>query len=122
LAKLKDSLSTYGRLAQTEVNQEQGLTILKNLAAAKVFSDKVRENIAKIWNEPTYEEDKARNLYNLNNAVTQHLTHEIADTRFEYANRVTTNVLKRFDLAARNEKRLEKLWTPKKNEEIIITE
>ena len=122
LSKLKDSLSTYGRLAQTEVNQEQGLTILKNLAAAKVFSDKVRESVAKIWNEPTYEEDNGRNLYNLNNAVTQHLTHEIADTRFEYANRVTTNVLKRFDLAARNEKRLEKLWTPKKNEEIIITE
>ena len=122
LSKLKDSLSTYGRLAQTEVNQEQGLIILKNLAAAKVFSDKMRENIAKIWNDPTYEEDNARNLYNLNNAGTQHLTHEIADTRFEYANRVTTNVLKRFDLAARNEKRLEKLWTPKKNEEIIITE
>ena len=122
LSKLKDSLSTYGRLAQTEVNQEQGLIILKNLAAAKVFSDKMRENIAKIWNDPTYEEDNARNLYNLNNAVTQHLTHEIADTRFEYANRVTTNVLKRFDLAAPNGKRLEKLWTPKKNEEIIITE
>ena len=121
LSKLKDSLSTYGRLAQTEVNQEQGLIILKNLAAAKVFSDKMRENIAKIWNDPTYEEDNARNLYNLNNAVTQHLTHEIADTRFEYANRVTTNVLKRFDLASRNSTRLNKLWTPPKNEEIVIT-
>ena len=62
------------------------------------------------------------NLYNLNNAVTQHLTHEVADTRFEYANRVTTNVLKRFDLAARNSTRLNKLWTPQKNEEIVITE
>ena len=121
LAKLKDSLNVYGMMAHTEVNQEQGLTILKNLAAAKVFSDKVRENIAKIWNEPTYEEDKARNLYNLNNAVTQHLTHEVADTRFEYANRVTTNVLKRFDLASRNSTRLNKLWTPSKNEEIVIT-
>ena len=122
LSKLKDSLSTYGRLAQTELTQEQGLVILQNLSNAKVFSEKVREAIGKIWNEPTHEEDKERNLYNLNNAVTQHLTHEVADERFEYANRVTANVLKRFDLAARNSTRLNKLWTPQKNAEIIVTE
>ena len=122
LRKLKDSLSTYGRLAQTELTQEQGLVILQNLSNAKVFSEKVREAIGKIWNEPTHEEDKERNLYNLNNAVTQHLTHEVADERFEYANRVTANVLKRFDLAARTSTRLNKLWTPQKNAEIIVTE
>ena len=122
LSKLKDSLSTYGRLAQTELTQEQGLVILQNLSNAKVFSEKVREAIGKIWNEPTHEEDKERNLYNLNNAVTQHLTHEVADERFEYANRVTANVLKRFDLAARNSTRLNKLWTPQKNTEIVVSE
>ena len=122
LSKLKDSLSTYGRLAQTELTQEQGLVILQNLSNAKVFSEKVREAIGKIWNEPTHEEDKERNLYNLNNAVTQHLTHEVADERFEYANRVTANVLKRFDLAARNSTRLNKLWTPQKNSEIVVSE
>ena len=122
LSKLKDSLSTYGRLAQTELTQEQGLVILQNLSNAKVFSEKVREAIGKIWNEPTHEEDKERNLYNLNNAVTQHLTHEVADERFEYANRVTANVLKRFDLAARNSTRLNKLWTPQKNSEIAVSE
>ena len=122
LSKLKDSLSTYGRLAQTDLTQEQGLVILQNLSNAKVFSEKVREAIGKIWNEPTHEEDKERNLYNLNNAVTQHLTHEVADERFEYANRVTANVLKRFDLAARNSTRLNKLWTPQKNTEIVVSE
>ena len=122
LAKLQKSLTAYGRLAQVELSQEQGITILQNLANGKVFSEKVREAIAKIWNEPTHEEDEDRNLYNLNNAVTQHLTHEVADSRFEYANRVTTNVLKRFDLAARNSKRLEKLWTPQKTVEISVTE
>ena len=122
LAKLQKSLTAYGRLAQVELSQEQGITILQNLANGKVFSEKVREAIAKIWNEPTHEEDEDRNLYNLNNAVTQHLTHEVADSRFEYANRVTTNVLKRFDLASRNSKRLEKLWTPQKTVEISITE
>jgi hypothetical protein len=122
LARMENSLQVYGRLAQVGVTQEQGLTILQNLANAKVFSEKVRESIAMIWNEPTHEEDKARNLYNLNNAVTQHLTHEVADERFEYANRATTNVLKRFDLASRNTKRLEKLWTPAKSDVVVVTE
>ena len=122
LNKLKGSLDIYGRLADVDVSQEQGIIILQNLANAKVFSEKVREEIAKIWNEPTHEEDKGRNLYNLNNAVTQHLTHEVADERFEYANRVTSNVLKRFDMAARNPKRLEKLWTPAKSDVVVVTE
>ena len=124
LAKLKNGLSVYSRLADVTVEQEQGLTILQNLANGKVISEKLREAIAKIWNDPTHEEDKGRNLYNLNNAITQHLTHDVADTRFEYANRVTSNVLKRFDLASRNPKRLEKLWTPakEKNVEVTVTE
>ncbi|HIA02133.1 MAG TPA: DUF932 domain-containing protein, partial [Myxococcales bacterium] len=123
LAKLKDSLNVYSRLAQVELTQGQGITILQNLANSKVFSEKVRESIACIWNAPTHEEDKERNLYNLNNAVTQHLTHEVADTRFEYANRTTVNVLKRLDLASRNKKRLEKLWTPSANDsQVVITE
>ena len=122
LAKLKDSLNVYGRMAQQAVSQDQGLAILQNLASGKVFSEKVRESIAKIWNNPDHEEDKARNLYNLNNAVTQHLTHQVADERFEYANRVTSNVLKKFDMAARNKKRLETLWTPAKNNTIVVTE
>ena len=122
LARLKNGLNVYSRLADVSLEQEQGLTILQNLANGKVISEKLRESIAKIWNDPTHDEDKGRNLYNLNNAITQHLTHDVADTRFEYANRVTNNVLKRFDLASRNSKRLEKLWTPQKNAEISITE
>lgn len=123
LSKLSDSVNVYGRLAGVALEQEQGLNILQNLANAKVISEKVRESIALIWNNPTHEEDKTRNLYNLNNAVTQHLTHEVADERFEYANRVTANVLKRFDMAARNKNRLEKLWTPAKAETVVtVTE
>ena len=123
LSKLSDSVNVYGRLAGVALEQEQGLNILQNLANSKVISEKVRESIALIWNNPTHDEDKPRNLYNLNNAVTQHLTHEVADERFEYANRVTANVLKRFDMAARNKNRLEKLWTPAKAETVVtVTE
>jgi len=122
LAKLKNGLSVYSRLADVTLEQEQGLSILQNLTTGKVISEKLREAIAKIWNDPTHEEDKGRNLYNLNNAITQHLTHDVADTRFEYANRVTNNVLKKFDMASRNPARLKKLWTPQKTVEISVTE
>ena len=121
LAKFKNSLGVYGELAKTEVSQEQGLVILQNLANVKVFSEKVRESIAQIWNNPSHEEDKGRNLYNLNNAVTQHLTHDVAGERFEYANRVTSNVLKRFGAAARRGSRLEKLWTPAKAPAVTVS-
>ena len=121
LAKLATSVNVYSRLAQVELDEEQGLNILKTLTQGKVISEKLREEIAKIWIAPTHDEDKGRNLYNLNNAVTQHVTHEVADSRFEYANRVTTNVLRRFDLAARNPNRLKKLWTPAKEKDVVIT-
>ena len=122
LAKLGESVNVFGRLAGVELEQEQGLTILQNLTNDKVISEKVRESIAGIWNNPTHDEDKGRNLYNLNNAVTQHMTHEVADERFEYANRVTGNVLKRFDMASRNPNRLKKLWTPRENSQVVVTE
>ena len=122
LAKLATSVNVFSRLADTSVEQEQGLTILQNLTNDKVLSEKVRESIAQIWNAPTFDEDKGRNLYNLNNAVTQHMTHDIADERFEYANRVTSNVLKRFDLASRNPQRLKKLWTARENSQVVVTE
>jgi len=122
LAKLATSVNVFSRLADTSVEQEQGLTILQNLTNDKVLSEKVRESIAQIWNAPTFTEDKGRNLYNLNNAVTQHMTHDIADERFEYANRVTSNVLKRFDLASRNPQRLKKLWTARENSQVVVTE
>ena len=121
LAKLGQSVNVYGRLAGVSLEQEQGLNILQNLANAKVISEKVRESIAQIWNNPSHEEDKARNLYNLNNAVTQHLTHDVAGERFEYANRVTSNVLKRFGAAARSGSRLEKLWTPAKAPAVTVS-
>jgi hypothetical protein len=123
LEKLKGAADVYASLATVNLTQEQGLTILNNMTP-KFMSDKVREGIAGIWNKPTHEEDKARNLYNLNNAVTQHLTHDVSDTRFEYANRMGQCVLKEFSAAALNEKRLKKLWTPAKNdaETIVVTE
>ena len=79
---------------------------MQNLTKANVISEKLREPIARIWNDPTHAEDSDRNLYNLNNAVTQHLTTDVAADRFEYANRITGQVLNRFEKASKNSKRL----------------
>jgi hypothetical protein len=100
---------TFARLANTAIEQEQGLNILQNLAKGNVLSEKVREGIAGVWNAPTYEEDSARNLYNLYNATTQHLTRDVAAERFEYSERVNTNVLKKLSAASQNETKLAKL-------------
>ena len=124
LAKLGKATDVYARLASVAIDEEQGLNILANFTKSGVISDKLRENIARIWLNPTHDEDRDRNLYNLNNAVTQHLTHDVADTRFELSNRVTNNVLKRLDLASTNKNRLEKLLKPIKTEEaeVLATE
>ena len=124
LAKLGKATDVYARLASVAIDEEQGLNILANFTKSGVISDKLRENIARIWLNPTHNEDRDRNLYNLNNAVTQHLTHDVADTRFELSNRVTNNVLKRLDLASTNKNRLEKLLKPIKTEEaeVLVTE
>jgi len=107
--KFEASLGVYDRLAGVKLKQEEGLNILQRLAKANTISEKLREGIANIWNNPTYKEDKARNLYNLNNAVTQYVTENVAEDRFEYANRITSQVLTKFNRAAKSKSQLTKL-------------
>ena len=101
----------FGILGERDITQEQGRNILGQLNKAKVLSNVVRDGILKIWENPTHEEDEARNLWTLYNAATQHLTHEVSDSRFEYANTVSTNVLRRLRGAAENADKLGKLVT-----------
>lgn len=106
------STAVFDRLSDVAVTQEQGRNILANLEESSVLSGKLRENIEAVWNAPRYREDNARNLFNLYNAVTQHLTHDVAPTRFELSNRVSDNVLNVFDRASRESNRLAKLVQP----------
>jgi hypothetical protein len=52
------------------------------------------EQIAGVWNAPRYTEDSDRTVYNLYNAATQHLTHEVSNKRFDLAERATAGILK----------------------------
>ena len=107
LGRFKDAAGVYTDMSRVAITQEQGLNALQNLANSGKLSETVRESIAQIWNNPTHEEDKGRNLYNLYNAATEHLTHG-QDNRFEYADRTSKILLKDFSKAT-NPKALNKL-------------
>lgn len=109
LVAWENSTVIFERMAQVELTPEQGFNILANLQAQRILSDKMRENIGAIWQSPTHAEDSARNLYNLYNALTQHVTHDIAGERFELASRVNENALTILERASRDAGKLAKL-------------
>jgi len=105
-------------LSHKAIEHDQGLTILGNLVRMGALSDRMSAEIAKVWNDPTYEEDKDRNLYNLYNATTQHLTRNVEDTRSELADRTSRNVFKKLWKGARQDTEMAKLLLPLKTVEV----
>lgn len=108
------ALQVYDDMARIEIGDIQGLHILDNLVNDKVLSGSIAANIKPIWLSPRRNEDRARNLYNLYNAVTEHTTHVIRGERFEYAEKVSGNVLVQFVNATRKPDRLARLVQPVK--------
>ena len=116
LKSFQDGSATevYELLAKKTVSQEQGLNVLLNLEKKNILSGRVREAIQLNWQNPSYTEDEGRNLYSLLNSVTQHLTRDVEDERFEYAEGINRRVLSTFGRAARLEGSFDKLVTPQK--------
>jgi len=113
----------YTKMADKDVTQDEGLTILQNLVSGKVISEVTREGIAQIWNGPSHDEDEARTIYNLLNASTEFLTHRVGNDRFEMTNRVTENVTRHLMKATQDKKVLKNLLVPVETEAIVeITE
>ena len=112
----------FTKLSEVPVNDTIGDYVLKNLTSDKILSEKLREEIVKVWLNPPFPEDKKRNLYNLYNAGTAYLTHDLQTERFEYANELNRKLLKTLDAATRNPTRLTELVKVPKNEELVIVE
>ena len=107
----------FTKLSEVPVSDTIGDYVLKNLTSDKILSEKLREEIVKVWLNPPFPEDKKRNLYNLYNAITFHLTHKVEPTRFEYADKVNSNVLNRFVKASNSKAdfgKLSRVPTPTK--------
>jgi hypothetical protein len=105
-------------LTARAIEHDQGLTILGNLVRMGALSDRMSGEIAKVWNSPEYDLDKARNLYNLYNATTQHLTRNVEDTRSELADRTSRNVFKKLHDAVARPSNMTKLLLPLKTIEV----
>lgn len=94
VGQFTEVLPVFNRMASTSITQRQGINALANMAKAKTISERMAENIASVWNAPRYKEDSDRTVYNLYNASTQYLTHEVAGKRFDLSERATAGILR----------------------------
>jgi NTP pyrophosphatase (non-canonical NTP hydrolase) len=112
LASGPNSLKVYDAMAAIAITDEQGINVLGHLEAKGMLSGSLKESIVTLWLHPTRQEDKARNLYNLYNAVTEHLSRQVEGERYEYAHKVNNNVLFSLVNASRKPEALSKLIIP----------
>ena len=118
VANWDNAIGKVSHLSDHAIEHDQGLVILGNLVRLGALSERMSGEIAKVWNAPEFEQDKARNLFNLYNATTQHLTRNVEDTRAELADRTSRNVFKRLWGATRKEADMSKLLLPLKTIEV----
>jgi hypothetical protein len=104
LGQIDSQREIFQRLANTKIDHEKGQNILNNLQRKNIVSGNVRDNIAAIWDNPAHDEDNERNLWNLYNAATQHITRVIEPKRFEQANRLGRQILVQLDKASGSKK------------------
>tara|TARA_R100000458_G_C8265655_1_gene240742 strand:+ start:1015 stop:1923 length:909 start_codon:yes stop_codon:yes gene_type:complete len=112
--KFETSLVEFQQLRDRKITIEEGGLILDNLAIKKVLADSMRDSIRVIWDNEAYlNQDKlsqrSDSLYNLYNATTQHLTHDVQGDRFEYANRISKAMLGQLSKARTSAKRFTEL-------------
>lgn len=111
----------FAKFVERDITREQGVFILNRMAQKKVLSEAMKDSIELIWNGQEFgsgrggEFDKDRNLFNLYNATTEHLTHEVRPKRFEYARKVDTAVLSTLSRAVAKKEKWDDLISPCKS-------
>jgi hypothetical protein len=115
-----DALKIYERLAEKSINDEKGLIVLKNIEEKGWLSTSLRESIETLWLRPNRPEDKARNLYNLYNAITEHLSHKVRGERYEYSEKLAHGILQLLVTAATKKDAFDKLITVPETNKIIM--
>ena len=101
-----DSMAVFGDMAHQEITQKQGEIIVDNMAIKSLVSAAARDSVKMIWADPTHQKaDANRNLFNLYNAFTQHLTHSptAGYDKFENSRKTSRKIFDRFEKITRNE-------------------
>lgn len=125
IERWENSVDNIIAFRERDITQEQGVVILNNLAQKKVLSESLKDSIEFIWNGQVEglgrgkELDKPRNLWNLYNATTEHLTHQVAPKRFEYSRSVENKVLTTFSRGMKEEKIWDALLKPVPKEKAV---
>ena len=95
-----DSMAIFGSMAHQEISQKQGDIIVDNMAIKALVSATARDSVKMIWASPTHHvSDASRNLFNLYNAFTQHLTHSPSAgyDKFENSRKTSRKVFNQFE-------------------------
>ncbi len=119
---LDGQATIFTRFMERAISNEQGNVILKNLVLRKAISERIRESIQSEWENPRFDEDKERNLYNLYNAATYILTHQIATQRAELASNINAAILMLLRDAVMAKEKMEMLLTaPVEKTQVTVT-
>ena len=121
-AALSKEDNVFAKMVDVALTQEEGLAVISNLG----LSSPLRSGIAQIWNEQQsnashrWQQDSDRNLYNLFNAATEHLTHSVETSRFEYAGDQTESVTKKINRLVHNPEELKKAKVMTEDAELLM--
>lgn len=78
---------SFQNLATCDISQEQGWNAIENMVNRGILGASLRKQVHEVWEQPSYEEDRSRNLWNLYNAHTQVLTHNHGNHKYEMKQR-----------------------------------
>lgn len=73
------------QMQSIQLDQNAGHNIIKRLAHKDVYSLRTADRISEVWDKPRYQQDESRTLFNVYNAITQHLTHDVSGRKYELA-------------------------------------
>jgi hypothetical protein len=108
--QFEESLTLFGALANRKIMQREGVIILQSLANRKIISDRFHQEVAQVWNRPSYEEDQDRNMYNLYNAVTERISRKYdAKKQVEASDRINQATLTAIATLSNNDDMFERV-------------
>ncbi len=94
------ALLAFDALVEKKITNLEGVNALLQLKDRAIISGSLLNCFQANWLQPRRKEDEKRNLWTFWNACTEHLTHAVRTTRFEYAEKVNSGLLETLHSAA----------------------